>query len=553
MPRTPLAQNLVDAVSTVQTSTARNSSVARAIEDCYGRKLSRRAFLRKASGIGIAAAGTHLFPRFLSSAFASNAPTVAVVGAGLAGLTCALRLAQAGVSVTVFEGSSAIGGRCKTLRGAFDDGQRVERGGELIDQSHTAIRNLINEVGLDTDNLLRAEKNGTEPLYYFNGAPYTFAEATNDIKKIWQKLHKDLVQSGYPTLYNNFTPRGAQLDKLSVTDWIEQTVPGGMKSRLGQLLDVAYNIEYGGESSEQSSLNLIYLLAYVGQGRLRIFGQSNEKYRIRGGNDWLPARLAAALGARIELGKQLVAVARTSSGRCQLTLKNDGATREVIFDKVVLTVPFSVMRASVDFSQAGFDAVKITAINELGMGTNSKLHLQFASRHWETLGNNGETYSSRGYQNTWDESRGQQGASGLLNNYTGGNIGASFDKGAPASRAAEFLEQIEPVLPGLKAKWNGKAVIDYPTGNPWSRGSYSFWKVGQYTKFAGAEREQQGNCHFAGEHTSIDFQGYLNGAVESGERAANEVLSDWGLRKKQRPSKEATPALSDDGSVTTPN
>ncbi|MEK6574375.1 MAG: FAD-dependent oxidoreductase, partial [Chloroflexota bacterium] len=60
----------------------------------------------------------------------------------------------------------------------------------------------------------------------------------------------------------------------------------------------------------------------------------------------------------------------------------------------------------------------------------------------------------------------------------------------------------------------------------WTLGSYSYWKVGQYTKFVGVESKQQGNCHFAGEHTSLDFQGYLNGAVESGERAASEILGD---------------------------
>jgi len=82
------------------------------------------------------------------------------------------------------------------------------------------------------------------------------------------------------------------------------------------------------------------------------------------------------------------------------------------------------------------------------------------------------------------------------------------------------------VLPGLSAKWNGLATIDWWPGNPWTKGSYSYWKVGQYTKFAGAEAERSGNRHFAGEHTSIESQGYLNGAVESGERASREILAD---------------------------
>jgi monoamine oxidase len=159
------------------------------------------------------------------------------------------------------------------------------------------------------------------------------------------------------------------------------------------------------------------------------------------------------------------------------------------------------------------------------MGTNSKLHVQFDRRHWNTLGCQGETYADTGYQNTWEVTRAQPGTAGILVDYTGGKIGASFGSGTPTERAQKFLKQIEPVLPGISARWNGRATIDFWTGYEWTKGSYSYWKVGQYTKFAGMEREQQGACHFAGEHTSIDFQGYLNGAVESGERAAGEILA----------------------------
>jgi len=88
------------------------------------------------------------------------------------------------------------------------------------------------------------------------------------------------------------------------------------------------------------------------------------------------------------------------------------------------------------------------------------------------------------------------------------------------------------VLPGLAARWNGRVSLDAWSGNPWVRGGYSYWRVGQYTAFAGAEQERSFDCHFAGEHTSIDSQGYLNGAVESGERAATEVAGDLRLWAK---------------------
>jgi monoamine oxidase len=484
-------------------------------------RLTRRRLLRDAgvAGLTLAAAG-----RFAPPASPATSPRIVVVGAGLAGLTCAYRLRQAGYLAQVHAADDRVGGRCWTSREAFADGQIAEHGGELIDQGHTALRGLAQELGLNLDNLLRAERNGSEPTYYFDGAHYSLAQATDDLKEVWQKLHADVSAASYPTLYSGFTARGFELDHMSVVDWIEESVPGGIGSELGQLLDVAYNIEYGAESSEQSSLNLLYLLGYSGQGQLRIFGKSNEKYHVRGGNDQIPAHLAAALGGQVTLGSELTAIRVRSDGTYSLTFRSSGSTRDVRADRVVLALPFAVLRASVDYSQAGFKPLKRTAIEEQGMGTNSKLHLQFRTRHWERLGSNGETFSDTGYQNTWDVTRAQPGRSGILVDYTGGKIGESIGSGTVAARAKQFLGQLEPVLPGISAQWNGRAERDFWTDDPWTLGSYSYWKVGQYTRFAGVEREVEGACHFCGEHTSIDFQGYLNGAVETGERAAGEVI-----------------------------
>jgi monoamine oxidase len=520
MPRTLLAQKLSDALSVVHEADARHLPAGQVIEERRARSLSRRDFLR----LSLVAAGTLAFrPR--PAANQATAPRIVIVGAGLAGLACAYQLKQAGYSAQIYEASNRIGGRCWTIRGAFDQGQIAEHGGELIDQGHSAVRHLAQALGLRLDNLLQAEKNGADPFYYFDGAAYTYAQAVADLNDVYQKLHRDLIDAGYPTLYSGYTPRGYALDHLSIADWINQSVPGGMSSKLGQLLDIAYNIEYGAETTGQSALNLIYLLGYSGQGQLNIFGASNEKYHILGGNDQLATGMAASLTGQINFGSELTAIKRNSDGTYTLTFNSGKTSRDVAADRVVMAIPFSILRSSVDYSRAGFKPLKRTAITELGMGTNSKLQLQFTSRHWESLGCQGDTYSDTGYQNTWEVTRAQPGTSGILVDYTGGNIGASFGQGTPTSRAQQFLQQIEPVLPGITAKWNGKATLDFWTGYPWTRGSYSYWKVGQYTQFSGVERETEGQCFFAGEHTSIDFQGYLNGAVDTGQTAASNLLS----------------------------
>lgn len=517
MPHSPLADRLRALVSTVAEASSRHVETDRVIDE---RLLAptRRDFLRTA---GFAGAALAISPLARAAKTGGSPARVAIIGAGLAGLTCAYRLKQAGINATVYEANTRLGGRCWTRRGDFLEGQIAEHGGELIDQSHTAIRNLAQELRLPLDNLLAAEANGTEPFYFFDGTSYGITQAIDDIKVIWKKLHRDLSEAGYPTLYSSYTQRGLELDNMSITDWINESVPGGMESRLGKLLDVAYNIEYGAECHLQSALNLLYLLGYSGQGQLRLFGPSNEKYHVRGGNDQIPAALAKAVQNQIQTGNALIAVRLNAAGTYTLTFQGRS---EVTVDKVVLALPFSILNTSVDLSKAGFGDLKMTAIRELQMGTNSKLNVQFNRRHWRDLGNNGDTFSDQGYQASWEVTRGQPGTSGILVDYTGGAIGASFGNGTPAQRAAQFLTQVDPVLPGVKAAWNGRATVDYWPGNPYTRGSYSYWQVGQYTRFSGIEAEQDGNVHFCGEHTSIDAQGYLEGAVETGERAAAEVI-----------------------------
>jgi monoamine oxidase len=273
--------------------------------------------------------------------------------------------------------------------------------------------------------------------------------------------------------------------------------------------------------------HLLYLLGYSGQGQFRVFGPSNEKYHVRGGNDQVVRRLGDALSGQITLGTELVGIKRNAGGSFTLTFHRDSGTSTVTADHVVLAIPFSLLR-DVSYARAGFEPLKVTAIRELPMGTNSKLHVEFKDRFWYGAGNNGNTYADTGYQNTWEVSRAQGGGRGLLVDYTGGRIGAAFGSGTPSSRAQEFMSQLQPLFPGTRIAdhWTGRAKVDFWTAYPWTKGSYSYWKVGQYTKFSGIERERQGNCHFCGEHTSQDFQGYLNGGVETGERAASEILGD---------------------------
>jgi len=536
MARTPLLSRLQALFEDFEEATSSGRSIEAVQRQRRQREWTRRDFI-KATGatVGAVALGGPI------AAFASQPPRIAVVGGGIAGLNAALTLRDAGIASTIYEASNRVGGRMHSDTSTWDNGQTSEHCGELIDSRHKTILKLANRFNIPTVDLLAAEPTQSTETDFFFGHYYTRDQANADFGPVYNAVKKDLTAAGFPTLYNSFNQAGLALDQLSLYRWIESRVPGGHASRMGQLLDVAYNIEYGDISTEQSSLNLVYLLGFQPiPGNFRIFGASDERYHLVGGNELLPKAIAASLPTgSVQLNTALTAIAMNADGTFTLSFSGPTGKFSSPFDRVILAIPFSVLR-NLNLRQAGFDSRKTTAIAELGYGKNCKLQLQFDTRLWNQRGpwgiSNGSTYADTGYQNTWEVTRGQDRATGILVNYTGGGVPLASFKGQPTIDDAlnfgrTFLGQIEPVFPHISKHWNGLATLDVPLTDPFLLGSYSYWKVGQYTKFSGYEKARQpfpnGRCHFAGEHCSINFQGFMEGGAEEGARAANEILGDY--------------------------
>jgi len=418
--------------------------------------------------------------------------------------------------------------------------QTSEHCGELIDSGHTAILDLATRFHLDTVDLHAAEPPNSNETYFFGGRYYSAAQANTDFQPVFNALSTDNAKAPFPTLYNSFTEAGFDLDHMSLYQWIETRVPGGHRSRMGQLLDVAYNIEYGNVTTDQSALNIVYLLFNTNQ--FSVFGASDERFHIKGGNERLPKAIAATLpSGSVKLDHRLTGIVRNASGSYTLTFQAPEGTINSDVDRVIMAIPFSVLRtiltSDAAYRAAGFNTLKQTAITQLGYGKNAKLHLQFDTRFWDQPGpwgiSTGTSFADTGYQNSWDVTRAQNGATGILVDYTGGGVPLSSFNGNPNDPATvhqlaqTFLDQIEDVYPGLSPHWNGRATLDVPRTNPNLLGSYSHWKVGQYTQFSGYEGVRQARCHFAGEHCSTNFQGFMEGGAEEGSRAANEILSDY--------------------------
>jgi monoamine oxidase len=459
-------------------------------------------------------------------------PRIVIVGAGIAGLAAALTLQDAGHESTLVEAAERPGGRMRSDDTTWDEGQVTETCGELIDSDHDTIRGLAKRFGLPLVDLHAAEPPEATDTYHLGGGYYRSADMAADLAPVLAAAAADLDAAGYPATFLSHTSFARELDRCSVRNWIDAHVEGGHRSRLGCLLDVAYRGEFGCDTREQSALNLVFMLGSGGDGETAIHGSSDERFRIAGGNGRLPLALADHLAAgsppcRIELSTTLARIASGVDGTYRLRVVSGDESRELLADHVVLTLPFSVLRG-VDSAKAGFSEVKRTAIEQLGYGAHRKLHLQFRHRLWSRRGpwgvSTGGSYSDAPYQCTWDSTRGQQGEAGILTVFTAIDRGGAEQDAGAAARAV--LPQLERVWPGIAAEWNGRATLSAPAVDPRLRGSYSCWLRGQCTSFGGAEGTREGNCHFAGEHTSIDYQGFMEGAAAEGIRAAREVLAD---------------------------
>ncbi|MEO8277298.1 MAG: NAD(P)/FAD-dependent oxidoreductase [Thermoanaerobaculia bacterium] len=452
---------------------------------------------------------------------------VAIVGAGIAGLTCAYRLSQVGVSARVYEAQDRVGGRMWSLAGAFPEGQVCELGGELIDTGHEKIRAIAGELGLELDDLSLYGPGLAKDVYYFEGRRWDDAEIVEAFTPIAAAIDSAWETVSGETVTYRAPNGGEAIDRQSIAEWLDGA---GCTGWFRKLLDIAYTTEYGLEIDDQSAWNLLMMID-TAPDPFKIFGESDERFHVRGGNDQIPKRLAEHLAGRVETGTRLEAIGSRSNGDFALTFRRGAATHEVTAERVVLAIPFTLLRkVRIDVS---LPAVKRKAIDELRYGTNAKLMVGFSDRVWtqrqgKIAGSNGSVLTDLPLQLTWEATRQQPGKAGILTCFTGGRRGVELGQGTPASQSERFARDLERIYPGVAERRLGEARFHWPTFE-FTEGSYASYGIGQWTTIGGAEGERVGNLHFAGEHTSADFQGFMEGGCESGERVAGEIRSDLGI------------------------
>ena len=435
--------------------------------------------------------------------------SVLVAGAGLAGLVAARDLAAMGAAVTVVEARVRVGGRVWTMRDGFVDGQHAEAGGDMIDEAHLAIRSLADDLGLRQVRILRS------------GFSHARADKRGDVKLVaptasrgWERLARELrgLSQEYRWAERRWnSPIAADIGRRSVAQWLDDIDADS------ELRTTASGL-HGFFLADPSELSLLALVDQFSSDTNPATGM----FRIEGGNDRLTQVLATDLGDRVLLNTELLALSQRG-GSIRASLRNGKVRSQVRADFVVMTLPATLLRR-VPMTPA-LPAQQHEAIVSLRYGRGTKTLLQFSTRFWRSPGRTRAFGSALPFGAAWEGNEDQRGKAGILSLLAGGSA-------SDATATIIDHEGVNGLVRALSWLGSGKAnLLAWQQArwesDPWSRGGYAVFDAGFPTSQREWLSQPCGQVFFAGEHTSLRWQGYMNGAVESGHRAASEVRAAY--------------------------
>lgn len=478
---------------------------------------SRRDFLKNA---GRAAAVAAVSPAILPQFFASKTPRVAVVGAGLAGMAAAWHLQKNGIHASVFEASHRVGGRTFSVRDTFGTGTAVDLGGEFVDDWHEDLIALCREFQLKLYDYRTGTVSGEDTIFY-GGRRIGAREIVEAMQPFCPAIQRDIARLPSPISYRNLAAV-RDLDEVSIAQYLREKGIGGW------LFDFLCNIftsEYGMDAAEQSALNMLTVLRLPvasDEAAALIGGEGSEVMKIVGGTMSVCERIRERFTGELRLNAPLTRLEKLPDGAFRLGF-DEGQTHEA--DAVVLALPFTKLR-EIDL-QIPLSEPKRRAIAELGYGNSTKLVLGFKKNVWKKGGYSGSVSTDLPHAHGgWDATPDQNPPSGeaAWTLFTGGKYARELLAGDLKTNTKQCLAALDRLFPGAKRRHNHKSMLWPWEQYAWSRAGYSSWKVGQWQAFAGAEGEPEGRVFFAGEHCSVEFQGFMNGAAQTGRLAAEAIL-----------------------------
>jgi monoamine oxidase len=437
-----------------------------------------------------------------------NGVSVLVAGAGLAGLAAAYDLAARGATITVVDARDRVGGRVWTVRDGFAENQHAEAGGDLIDEDHNEIRALAGQVGLKLTRILRGgfgfvSLDGSgKPQIMHRGA-----------RVGWDRLADVLEDETTP--YKRAerrwdTPVTARIARRSVARWLDETRADA------ELRATATGLR-GFFLADPDELSLVALVDQFSDTDTLPRGAT---YRIEGGNDALASALARTLESRLHLNTEVVAVSQRGKV-VRVAIKRRREQTQIACDYAVLAVPATLLRR-IPITPA-LPAQQHDAIASLKYGRATKTLLQFSKRFWRVPGRPRAFGSPLPFGALWEGNEEQRGHSGILTLLAGGGA-SDATQAIVARQGPRGLVEALDWLGSQRAELIAARQIVWEQ-DPHARGGYAFFDPAFDPSLRAWLPRPAGRLFFAGEHTSMRWQGYMNGAVESGLRAAAEIAA----------------------------
>ncbi len=444
-----------------------------------------------------------------------NDKSVNIIGAGMAGLAAAYDLHRAGWQVTLLEARNRVGGRVHTMRG-FSNGLVAEAGGEFIDKHHTRMLAFAKEFKLSlaevgswqgqTDDWGAYEGKAGQS----NNINVWGFDLGNEFDNMWVALAELAKQVPDPANPES-APNAKELDKRSSADWINVQAAHPL-ARLAFADHI--RSEYTCEPEHFSLLDLARNAAlYYSAPNFH-----KPNYRIIGGNDQIPRAISSLL-PDVRLDAEVTSI-NNQPDEVSVTYKKGDSFHTISSAFAILATPLTTARL-IEFNPP-LPSAHQRMVNEISYGAVTKVMIEYRKRFWKDKGWNGRLSTDQHIVQTWDATSHLEGENGIITAYTGGAPGVKLSALSDEERTKLVISVIDKIFPGSSDLIENTATIAW-INEPFTRCSYMALAPGQVTAHWQTLTAPAGRLFFAGEHATI-YQGFMEGAVESGQRIAKNIM-----------------------------